>query len=120
LAETEEEAAALMMTEGRLRELVRGVREIKMCGMEHGNITYFNTVFYQDNQDGDLKLALNGFGSRVLNNDGDARSLRMLLIWCADHSIALMNDDGARARLVAAAMELENDEDFDAAMACLS
>ncbi|KAL2015341.1 hypothetical protein VTK56DRAFT_5785 [Thermocarpiscus australiensis] len=36
--------AALPITESQLRELVRGVRELGRCGVQHGDIKYWNTV----------------------------------------------------------------------------
>ncbi|KAK4236593.1 hypothetical protein C8A03DRAFT_45427 [Achaetomium macrosporum] len=120
LVRDEEKAAALPVTGRQLRELVRGVKELGRCGVQHGDIKYWNTVFHPGSGDEKATLVLIDFDSEAPEYDGDAEDLGTLLLWCVDHAKGLRDDRGAKARVVAAAAGLRAEGDFDAAIACLS
>lgn len=112
--------ADLPLTLTHLLDLVRGVRELAKSGVQHGDITYWNTVLQPAGQgSGPTKLMLIDAGSEAPEYDGDARALGMLLLWCLENAIALRQDRQARAIVVAAASALVN-ENFDGALSCLS
>ncbi|KAK3941737.1 hypothetical protein QBC46DRAFT_448404 [Diplogelasinospora grovesii] len=120
--------AALPITELQLRDLVRGVQELGKCGVEHGDIKYWNTVLQQPAEEDDdgaaaaaaAKLVLIDLGSVAPEYDGDAKALGTLLLWCLEHAApTLRENEAARARVHAAAAALA-EEDFDAALKSLS
>ncbi|KFG79448.1 hypothetical protein MANI_014051 [Metarhizium anisopliae] len=110
----------LSLTLTQLLDLVRGVRELAKCGVQHGDIKYWNTVLQSTEQgDGPGKLMLIDAGSKAPEYDGDARALGTLLLWCLENTPALRQDRQAKVMVVAAASALFNGN-FDAALSCLS
>ncbi|KAK1768690.1 hypothetical protein QBC33DRAFT_355901 [Phialemonium atrogriseum] len=113
---------ALPITERQLRDLVRGVRDLGKCGVEHGDIKYWNTVLQpaeEDDAAAAAKLLLIDLGSVAPEYDGDAKALGALLLWCLERAPTLKENEAARARVDAAAAALA-EEDFDAALESLS
>ncbi|KAM5361269.1 hypothetical protein ACJZ2D_013218 [Fusarium nematophilum] len=110
----------LPITEAQLRNLVRGVQELGRCGVEHGDIKYWNTVLQPAEGDGaEARLVLIDLGSVAPEYDGDAKALGTLLLWCLEHTGTLSEDEAASARIKAAAAALSQ-EDFDTALRSLS
>lgn len=107
--------ATLPITESQLRDLIRDVQQLSKCGVKHGDIKSWNTVL-QPAQPGETerKLVLIDLGTVAPEYDGDAKALGALLLWCLEHASALRDDEGANARVVAAAALAK--EDFDGAL----
>jgi len=112
--------ANLPITEEQLRDLVGGVRELARCGVEHGDIKYWNTVLEPREGRCKARLVLIDVGSVAPEYDGDAGALGTLLLWCLGHSTQLRETRGAKARVIAAAAALRAGNDFDAAMKVLA
>ena len=112
--------ANLPVTEEQLRDLVCGVRELGRCGVEHGDIKYWNTVLQPGEGERGARLVLIDVGSVAPEYDGDAGALGTLLLWCLEHAKALRKNQGAKARVVAAAAALRAGGDFDTAVRVLS
>lgn len=112
--------ANLPLTLTQLLNLVHGVRELAKCGIQHGDIKYWNTVLQPIGQGrSSAKLMLIDAGSEAPEYEGDATALGKLLLWCLENASALRRDRLARALVVAAASALIN-EDFDGAISCLA
>ncbi|OIW33772.1 hypothetical protein CONLIGDRAFT_191406 [Coniochaeta ligniaria NRRL 30616] len=110
----------LPITEHQLWDLVRGVRELGKCGVEHGDIKYWNTVLQPaEGEDASAKLVLIDLGSVAPGYDGDAKALGALLLWCLEHVPALRENQATMAKVDAAAAALA-EEDFDTALESLS
>lgn len=103
-----------------LRELVRGVRELDKCGIQHGDIKYWNTVLQPatEEKSGEPEISIIDMGSTAPDYQGDAKALGDLLLWCLDHSATLKNDEAANSRVKAAVAAL-NHKDFDTALQAL-
>ncbi len=99
---------------GQLAEVVKGFKRLRECGVEHGDIKYWNTVLLKE------RLLLIDLGSVAPGYDGDAKALGTLLLWCVENARGLREDAGTKASVVAAAAALLAEEDFDATLACLS
>jgi hypothetical protein len=112
--------ANLPITEEQLRDLVCGVRELRRCGVEHGDIKYWNTVLEPGEGWCTAGLVLIDVGSVAPEYDGDAGALGTLLLWCLGHSRQLRENRGAKARVIAAAAALRAGDNFDTAMKVLS
>ncbi|KAG8408724.1 hypothetical protein J3459_011005 [Metarhizium acridum] len=104
----------LPLTLAWLLDLVRGVGELAACGVQHGDIKYWNMVLETTG-----RLGLIDAGSEAPGYDGDAGALGRLLLWCLENARALRRDTQAKAMVVAAASALV-DGDFDGAVGCLS
>ena len=112
--------ATLPITESQLHDLARGVQQLSKCGVQHGDIKYWNTVLQPAMpEETEEKLVLIDLGTVAPEYDGDAKALGTLLLWCLEHAPALRDDEGANARVVAAAAALVK-EDFDGALGCFS
>lgn len=109
----------LPITEGQLRDLIRGVQQPGKCGIQHGDIKYWNTTLRLGGNDDAARLVLIDIGSVAPNYDGDAKALGTLLLWCLEHASTLRANKDATTRVEAAAAALDK-EDFDAALEALS
>lgn len=72
----------LAITEEQLRDLAGGVSELAMCGLEHGDIKYWNTVIQPGGEARGARLVLIDVGSVAPAYEGDAAALGTLLLWC--------------------------------------
>jgi serine/threonine protein kinase len=83
----------LRITRAQLRDLARGVRELALVGVVHGDINERNTLFQlhdataavEGSQEPD-RLVLVDFGSVAPGYRNDAFALGELFIWCKDRS----------------------------------
>lgn len=88
----------LPITEGQLRELVRGVQQLGKCGIQHGDIKYWNTTIQPaGNVDDAARLVLIDIGSVAPDYDGDAKALGVLLLWCLEHAPTLRANKDVRS-----------------------
>lgn len=110
---------ALPFTEYQLWDLVRGVRELGRCGVEHGDIRYWNTALQPAEGGEAARLVLIDLGSRAPDYDGDAKALGALLLWCLERAPGLREDGVVKDRVLAAAGAL-GEGDLDAALRALS
>jgi hypothetical protein len=117
---TRDTGNTLPVTEAQLRDLVRGVQQLGKCGVEHGDIKYWNTVLQPGEGSAEEKLVLIDLGSVAPEYPGDAKALGTLLLWCLGHARGLREDVEAKARVVAAAAALLAEEDFDTALKVLA
>lgn len=113
----------LRITRAQLRDLARGVRELALVGVVHGDINERNTLFQLhdataavEGSQGPNRLVLVDFGSVAPGYKNDAFALGELFIWCKDRSswgVADLRKVGDAARV------LKEEGDFDGALRVL-
>ncbi|MCJ1323549.1 hypothetical protein MMC10_000210 [Thelotrema lepadinum] len=93
-------ASQLPITVPQLWDLVRGIRELGLCGILHGDICFWNTILQQETSvqesNGAARLLLIDLGDVAPEYDGDAKALGSLFFWCLEHATALGSIPEAR------------------------
>ncbi|OAQ61605.1 alpha-L-fucosidase [Pochonia chlamydosporia 170] len=116
----QKDKAGLPLSIGHLLAFVRAVQELAKSGVQHGEITYWHTLFQPPGQccrPGRLMLTNNG--SLAPEHYDDSRALGELLLWCLQNAPGLRKNRGTKALVVAAASALFNGN-FEDAIKCLS
>lgn len=100
----------------QLRDLVAGISELHKLGVQHGDITYWNTTLQPSCQDGRApKLMLIDAGTEAPEYTGDAQATGTLLLWCLDNCASLREDPATETKVRDAASALMR-EDFPSAL----
>ena len=126
-ARTAPTLSGLHITELQLWDLARGVRELALCGLMHGDIRFWNVIVSGSSSDESAtilrqqeRLLLIDLGGIAPEYKSDAYALGDLLLWCLKHAPLLKEDKASARRVMIAASILKADEDLERAVELLA
>lgn len=117
---TQDKHNQLPLTIVHLESLVRGVRNMVNCGVNHGDMRYWNVVLKPSRQGPRAsRLILIDAGSELPYYERYTKALRKPFLWCHRSSPLLQRDRQSKSPIIAAA-NAPNAGNSDAVIAYLS